>query len=105
MINILYFIPSKRVILLLLSSEKTDILSWYANRDYRIRREEFPYSSAIGIIVFFALLFRLIIAASYINSYDTEWNLMWGVMWNSWIIRRSTCTRCIMSAGWLLCLP
>ncbi len=79
MINILYFIPSKRVILLLLSSEKTDILSWYANRDYRIRREEFPYSSAIGIIVFFALLFRLIIAASYINSYDTEWNLMWGV--------------------------
>ncbi|MBQ9901532.1 MAG: hypothetical protein IJM51_03990 [Clostridia bacterium] len=61
------------------SNVLTDIAGLYETRDFRLRRNNFPYSEAVTYIVAFSLLLRLIIAVSYLNSYDTEWNIMWGV--------------------------
>ena len=51
----------------------------YDSHDFTLRGDNFSYRRAIGYLAFFALLLRLIIAASYLNSFDTEWNIMWGV--------------------------
>ena len=48
-------------------------------RDFRISRNNFPYTRATVYVAFFAFILRLIIASSYLNTYDTEWNIMWGV--------------------------
>ena len=61
------------------SSKLKDISQRYENRDFTIIPDRFSAPRAIGYIVFFALLIRLVIAVSYLNSYDTEWNIMWGV--------------------------
>ena len=58
------------------------IAEWYRrydNRDFSIRRDIFSHGRALGYIVFFAFVVRLVIAVSYVSSYDTEWNIRWGV--------------------------
>lgn len=58
------------------------IAEWYRrydNHDFSIRRDIFSHGRALGYIVFFAFVVRLVIAVSYVSSYDTEWNIRWGV--------------------------